>query len=272
MACRPAWPPSPRRCWPRHAAGARGRQAASRSCSSPGFCSCWSASLLGFLWHNRPPARIFMGDAGSYFIGFWLAVMTILATFSGPGMPRHAILAPLCVLAVPIYDTLSVRLHPAACRTQPFRRGHEPLFAPPGRAGADQDAGRADDLPDHRRLRTGSPAAAQVERGRGSDRGAGGRVLVGRDRDSGDHGPPQIRRLTSRVFRIARSTATISQPSRDNESADQETTDSRRPLAGRNCADPGSWAVLSPPASPARSCPAKAWPGSATGIPSRCCC
>jgi UDP-GlcNAc:undecaprenyl-phosphate GlcNAc-1-phosphate transferase len=34
--------------------------------------------------------------------------MTILATFSGNGLPRHAILAPLCVLAVPFYDTLSV--------------------------------------------------------------------------------------------------------------------------------------------------------------------
>ncbi len=49
-----------------------------------------------------------MGDAGSYFIGFFLAVMTILATFSGPGVPRHSILAPLCVLAIPLYDTISV--------------------------------------------------------------------------------------------------------------------------------------------------------------------
>lgn len=65
-------------------------------------------ALLGFLVHNRPPARIIMGDAGAYFVGFSLAVMTILATFSGNGAPRHAILAPLCVLAVPIYDTLSV--------------------------------------------------------------------------------------------------------------------------------------------------------------------
>ena len=67
-----------------------------------------AGSLVGFLVHNRPPARIMMGDAGSYFVGFSLAVMTILATFSGGGAPRHAILAPLCVLAVPIYDTLSV--------------------------------------------------------------------------------------------------------------------------------------------------------------------
>jgi UDP-GlcNAc:undecaprenyl-phosphate GlcNAc-1-phosphate transferase len=73
-----------------------------------GFLFLLVGALVGFLYHNRPPARIFMGDAGSYFVGFCLAVMTILATFSGNGLPRHAILAPLCVLAVPLYDTLSV--------------------------------------------------------------------------------------------------------------------------------------------------------------------
>ncbi len=73
-----------------------------------GFLFLLVGSLVGFLYHNRPPARLFMGDAGSYFIGFCLGVMTILATFSGGGMPRHAILAPLCVLAVPLYDTLTV--------------------------------------------------------------------------------------------------------------------------------------------------------------------
>jgi len=65
-------------------------------------------ALLGFLWHNVPPAKLFMGDAGSYFIGFCIATATISATFAGEGLPRHAILAPLCVLAIPIYDTLTV--------------------------------------------------------------------------------------------------------------------------------------------------------------------
>src|SRR4029079_5432087 len=73
-----------------------------------GFLFLIVAALVGFLFHTRPPARLFMGDAGSYFVGFCLAVMTILATFSDSGLPRHAILAPLCVLAVPLYDSLSV--------------------------------------------------------------------------------------------------------------------------------------------------------------------
>ncbi len=65
-------------------------------------------SLLGFLWHNRPPARLFMGDAGSYLVGYLLATSTLTATFAFRDVPRHAILAPLCVLAVPLYDTLTV--------------------------------------------------------------------------------------------------------------------------------------------------------------------
>ena len=65
--------------------------------------------LLGFLWHNRPPARMFMGDAGSYFVGFLIAVATLLATYTGyHSQSRHAVLAPLCVMAVPLYDMLTV--------------------------------------------------------------------------------------------------------------------------------------------------------------------
>lgn len=66
-------------------------------------------ALLGFLKHNWPPAKIFMGDAGSYFIGFWIAVSTLLATYTGyQGTAQHAIVAPLIVMAIPLYDMLSV--------------------------------------------------------------------------------------------------------------------------------------------------------------------
>ena len=68
-----------------------------------------AGSLIGFLCHNWSPARIFMGDAGSYFLGFTIASMTLLGTFYSPSdRNRHVILAPLCVLAVPLYDICSV--------------------------------------------------------------------------------------------------------------------------------------------------------------------
>jgi UDP-GlcNAc:undecaprenyl-phosphate/decaprenyl-phosphate GlcNAc-1-phosphate transferase len=74
-----------------------------------GFLLVLVGATLGFLLHNRPPARLFMGDAGSYFIGFCVAVATLLATFTGyHSAHRHAILAPLCVLAVPLYDLTTV--------------------------------------------------------------------------------------------------------------------------------------------------------------------
>ncbi len=73
-----------------------------------------SGSLLGFLCHNWPPAKIFMGDTGSYFIGLLLASMVVLGTFFEHGGAaqhgRHVILAPLCVLAVPLYDFTSVMI------------------------------------------------------------------------------------------------------------------------------------------------------------------
>ena len=79
-----------------------------------GFLLVLIGSLIGFLWHNRPPARLFMGDAGSYFVGFCIAIATILATFADyRGQSSHVILAPLCVMAVPLYDittVISIRL------------------------------------------------------------------------------------------------------------------------------------------------------------------
>jgi UDP-GlcNAc:undecaprenyl-phosphate GlcNAc-1-phosphate transferase len=74
-----------------------------------GFLLVLIGAMLGFLWHNRPPAKLFMGDAGSYFIGFCLAVATIQATYTGyHGGTPHAVLAPLFIMAVPLYDISSV--------------------------------------------------------------------------------------------------------------------------------------------------------------------
>ncbi len=74
-----------------------------------GFLLVLVGALLGFLWHNRPVARLFMGDAGSYFVGFCVAISTLLATFADyDGQSQHAVLAPLVVMAVPLYDTITV--------------------------------------------------------------------------------------------------------------------------------------------------------------------
>lgn len=74
-----------------------------------GFFLILAGSLTGFLCHNWSPARIFMGDSGSYFVGFSIAAMTVLGTFYTPeSNHQHVMLAPFCVLAIPLYDIASV--------------------------------------------------------------------------------------------------------------------------------------------------------------------
>jgi UDP-GlcNAc:undecaprenyl-phosphate GlcNAc-1-phosphate transferase len=69
-------------------------------------------ALVGFLLHNFPPASIFMGDNGSLVVGFLLAVLTALITFVRPSSDRliYGLLVPLFVMAVPMYDFLSVMI------------------------------------------------------------------------------------------------------------------------------------------------------------------
>jgi UDP-GlcNAc:undecaprenyl-phosphate/decaprenyl-phosphate GlcNAc-1-phosphate transferase len=80
-------------------------------------------SLIGFLCHNWHPARIFMGDTGSYFIGLIMACATLLGTYyeydEAPGS-RHVVLAPLCILAIPLYDFCSVVMIRALQGRSPF--------------------------------------------------------------------------------------------------------------------------------------------------------
>ncbi len=64
--------------------------------------------LVGFLIFNFPPASIFMGDAGSMFIGYVLAVLTVVFTFLQPREPSHRILTPVLILALPIFDMIYV--------------------------------------------------------------------------------------------------------------------------------------------------------------------
>ncbi|MEM7232740.1 MAG: MraY family glycosyltransferase, partial [Planctomycetota bacterium] len=69
-----------------------------------------AGAQLGFLWFNFHPARIFLGSSGSLVLGYLLAVSTLRATYLVGEQDRWLAptLTPLCILAVPIYDTISV--------------------------------------------------------------------------------------------------------------------------------------------------------------------
>lgn len=62
-----------------------------------------AGALGGFLWFNFPPARIYMGDGGAYFLGFLIGMLTIVS--SNKGTIVAALASPLFVLALPILDT-----------------------------------------------------------------------------------------------------------------------------------------------------------------------
>ncbi len=70
--------------------------------------------LGGFLVFNAPPAKIFMGDGGSLVLGFLLAFLTVRTTYFDPSDARpeagawYGVLMPIVVLAVPLYDFVSV--------------------------------------------------------------------------------------------------------------------------------------------------------------------
>jgi len=79
-----------------------------------------AGALLGFLWFNFPPARIYLGDGGAYFLGFQIGLFAIASSHKGTVFA--ALVAPLFVLALPIVDTSLAML----------RRGLRglPLFRP----------------------------------------------------------------------------------------------------------------------------------------------
>lgn len=82
-----------------------------------------TGALAGFLPHNFPRARSFLGDAGSHLVGYLLAVLAILPHFYSPDSPRKlAVLTPLLILALPLADLVNVVVIRTANR-KPFYLG-----------------------------------------------------------------------------------------------------------------------------------------------------
>lgn len=83
-------------------------------------------ATLGFLAYNRPPARIYLGDAGSMFLGFMLGALAMSPRYTF----NHSLgaAAPLIILGVPIFDTFFVMLVRAVYRI-PLMRGSPDHFA-----------------------------------------------------------------------------------------------------------------------------------------------
>jgi UDP-N-acetylmuramyl pentapeptide phosphotransferase/UDP-N-acetylglucosamine-1-phosphate transferase len=78
-----------------------------------------AGACFGFLRHNFNPARIFMGDGGSYFLGFALAAISIV----GPakGLTTVSLLFPLLILSLPLADMSAVIMGRLS-------EGHSPFY------------------------------------------------------------------------------------------------------------------------------------------------
>lgn len=83
------------------------------------LCGC----ALGFLRSNFHPARIYMGDAGSLFLGFMLAVIGIKLHFDAPR--EITFMVPILVLGIAILDTTLVTISRAMHRRSLFSGGRD---------------------------------------------------------------------------------------------------------------------------------------------------
>lgn len=63
---------------------------------------CFMGPLIAFLWYNRPTAKIYLGDAGSLFIGGLLATVPFLFNWGAYNMSGY--LTPVIILAIPLLE------------------------------------------------------------------------------------------------------------------------------------------------------------------------
>jgi len=83
-------------------------------------------SILGFLRWNMPHARIYLGDAGSLFIGLMVGALAMIGSYTDRNLV--AVLAPVLILGVPIFDTIFVS-YIRFKRGQPIFLGSNDHFA-----------------------------------------------------------------------------------------------------------------------------------------------
>lgn len=60
-------------------------------------------SILGFLFYNFNPAKIFMGDTGALFLGYSISILSLLGLYKS--VTLFSFIVPIIILGVPIFDT-----------------------------------------------------------------------------------------------------------------------------------------------------------------------
>jgi UDP-GlcNAc:undecaprenyl-phosphate GlcNAc-1-phosphate transferase len=83
-------------------------------------------SLLAFLSFNLPPAKIYMGNSGSHFLGFVLAAVALIISYA-PLERRMALLSPILILGFPIFDTVLLIFTRVWKKKIPFKKSNDHL-------------------------------------------------------------------------------------------------------------------------------------------------
>jgi len=84
------------------------------------------SAVLSFLFFNLPPAKIYMGNSGSHFLGFILAAVAISINYA-PMERKIALLSPLLILGLPVFDTFFVILMRLKKHILPFKKSGDHL-------------------------------------------------------------------------------------------------------------------------------------------------
>jgi UDP-GlcNAc:undecaprenyl-phosphate GlcNAc-1-phosphate transferase len=82
------------------------------------------ASCLGFLFWNKRPASIYLGDAGALYLGFLLAAISIRIDLDNDSAPIRALVLIL-ILAIPVIDTTQVVVLRIKKGQSPFQGGRD---------------------------------------------------------------------------------------------------------------------------------------------------
>ncbi len=91
-----------------------------------GLAFALAGIALGFLWHNWAPATVYLGDAGAYFLGFLLAIVTLRLRPVGINLPWSALI-PLLLVLLPVADTAFVVVRRIFEGRHPFTPGRDHL-------------------------------------------------------------------------------------------------------------------------------------------------
>ena len=82
--------------------------------------------VFSFFLYNFPPAKVYMGNSGSHFLGFILAGIALMLSYA-PLERKLALLSPILILGFPIFDTVFLILARIMKKNLPFKKSNDHL-------------------------------------------------------------------------------------------------------------------------------------------------